>query len=281
MTALTSDRDTAQRSGIDFSFPVAAATTIFNGSLVVLDAAGNAKPGATAAGLTAVGRAEARVVNAGAAGDETVPVQRGIFRWGNSGSGDAITAAEIGDACYIVDDQTVAKTSAGGTRSPAGLVVAVDAQGVWVDTGWHMVAAAAGALLTASNLSDVASAATARGNLGANKVYVPVKAASLVGAGAAVYRFVAPVTGTITKVHSVLNAALTTGDATLTTKIGATPVTNGALTITQAGSAAGDVDSATPSATNAVTAGVSVVSLTVGGTNDAAVSADALVEITF
>lgn len=281
MTALSADRNTPVRTGIDFSFPVCAATTIYGGSLVVLDASGNAKPGATATGLTSVGRAERHVVNAGNAGDEAVPVLRGIFRWANSGSGDAISSAEIGDACYIVDDQTVAKTSAGGTRSPAGLVVAVDAQGVWVDTGWHMVAAAAGGLVAASNLSDVASAATARGNIGANKVYVPLHITSLVGSGASVTRFVAPVSGTITKVLSVLNAALTTGDATLTAKIGASAVTNGAITITQAASAAGDVDSATPTAANTVVAGTSVVSLTVGGTNDAAVSADALVEITF
>jgi len=45
MAALTKDRNTPERSGKDFQFPVAAATRIFAGSLVVLDA-GVAKPGA-------------------------------------------------------------------------------------------------------------------------------------------------------------------------------------------------------------------------------------------
>ena len=37
--------------------------------------------------------------------------------------------------CYVVDDETVAKTNGTNTRSRAGVVVDVDAQGVWVTTG--------------------------------------------------------------------------------------------------------------------------------------------------
>ena len=277
MTALTSDRNTPQRPGTDFSFPVAASTTIYAGSLVVLDGLGNAKPGGVATGLITVGRAERRVVNAGLAGAEVVPVQRGIFRWGNSAAGDLITAAEIGDACYIVDDQTVAKTSAGGTRSPAGLVVDVDDIGVFVDTGWHMIAAAAGGLVAASNLSDVANAATARANIGAHHRSFHLRAASLIGSG--VYRIVAPFAGTIVKAYSVTDAALATGDATLTLKVNGVAVTNGALTVTQAGSAAGDVDSATPTAAASFVAG-DVISVTVGGTNSGAAGADVILDLT-
>jgi hypothetical protein len=39
----------------------------------------------------------------------------------------------IGNDCYIVDDQTVAKTNGTATRSIAGKIRAVDAQGVWVE----------------------------------------------------------------------------------------------------------------------------------------------------
>ena len=46
---------------------------------------------------------------------------------------DAITLADIGKDCFIVDDQTVAKTDGAGTRSRAGRVFDVDADGVWVD----------------------------------------------------------------------------------------------------------------------------------------------------
>jgi hypothetical protein len=40
-----------------------------------------------------------------------------------------------GNDCYLVDDQTVAKTSATNTRSVAGKIVDVDSQGVWVKLG--------------------------------------------------------------------------------------------------------------------------------------------------
>ena len=133
MTALAADRNTPVRSGTDFVRPVAATTIIFAGSLVCLNAAGNAVPGSTATTLVADGRAEEYVDNsAGAIGDKTVRVRKGVFRFANSASGDAITKAEIGDDCYIVDDQTVAKTDGTSTRSKAGKIVDVDAQGVWV-----------------------------------------------------------------------------------------------------------------------------------------------------
>ena len=53
--------------------------------------------------------------------------------FGNSTSTDAITLADVGSDCYIVDDQTVAKTNGSGTRSRAGRVFDVDSEGVWVD----------------------------------------------------------------------------------------------------------------------------------------------------
>ena len=62
----------------------------------------------------------------------SVNYRPGVFRVGNSSAGDAITKADIGAACYIVDDQTVAKTSGTNTRSPAGIVDGVDSLGVWV-----------------------------------------------------------------------------------------------------------------------------------------------------
>lgn len=131
--ALTADRDTPERAGVDFSFPVAAATKIYAGALVALNAAGDAVPGATATTLTAVGRADEQVDNTGAAGAKTVAVRKGVFRFDNSAAGDAITKAEIGDSAYIVDDETVAGTDGTGTRSVAGTIVDVDADGVWVE----------------------------------------------------------------------------------------------------------------------------------------------------
>lgn len=133
MPALSAARNTQERSGEVFGFPVAAATTVHQGSLVALNA-GYAAPGATATGLVAVGRAE-ESVTAVSAGDASVRVKRGVFKFANSAAGDLIAQADAGADCYIVDDQTVAKTSATNTRSVAGKVVAVDADGVWVKIG--------------------------------------------------------------------------------------------------------------------------------------------------
>lgn len=135
MAALTADRATPRREKPIHTYDVKSATKIWSGALTVLNA-GYAQGGATAVGLVAVGRAEKAVDNsAGANGDQQVTVQSGVFRWNNSTSTDLITRTEIGSDCYIVDDNTVAKTSASSTRSVAGKVVDVDALGVWVATG--------------------------------------------------------------------------------------------------------------------------------------------------
>lgn len=132
--ALTKDRNTVRRDGVQYSDPVAAATRIFGGSLVCLNAAGNAVPGSTSATLKARGVAQEHVDNRdGAAGDLRVESRRGVFPFANSTSTDEITRADIGASAYIVDDQTVAKTSATNTRSIAGVIRDVDSNGVWVE----------------------------------------------------------------------------------------------------------------------------------------------------
>lgn len=141
--ALTADRTTPARDGIAHVFDVAAATRIYAGAMVALNAAGAAVPATATAGLTVVGRAEEQVDNtAGDAGDQTVRVNAGVFRWTNSAGADEITDAHVGRVCYAVDDETVAATSNGGARSPAGRVVDVDDLGVWVDQGPRVAAPA-------------------------------------------------------------------------------------------------------------------------------------------
>ena len=134
MAALTKDRDTKRRDGAQFSDPVAASTKIYAGSLVCLNASGYAVPGSTATTLKARGVAQEQVDNsAGSAGDLRVDTRRGIFKFGNSASADLIAIADIGNDCYIVDDQTVAKTNGSNTRSVAGKIRQVDSDGVWVE----------------------------------------------------------------------------------------------------------------------------------------------------
>ena len=79
---------------------------------------------------------------------------------------------------------------------------------------------------------------------------------------------VTPVAGTIAKVYSVISGAITSGDATLTAKIATVSVTNGAITVANSGSAAGTVDSATPSGANTVTLGQAIEIATDGGSTN-------------
>ena len=133
MTALTTARNTPAMAGDVFAVPVKANTTLYAGGLAVADA-GYAAPGRAATSLVALGRVE-ETVTAVAAGDAVAPIRRGIFRFANSSSADLIAQANVGADCYIVDDQTVALTNGSNTRSRAGIVVAVDEIGVWVQVG--------------------------------------------------------------------------------------------------------------------------------------------------
>lgn len=136
MTALSADRNTPSRDGREFTRKVAAGKKIFIGALVVLNAAKFAQPATTATGLIADGRAEGFADNsAGADGDILVRVRQGAFYYANSAA-DPIAQADIGNTCYIVDDQTVAKTNGSATRSAAGTILDVDsALGVLVGVG--------------------------------------------------------------------------------------------------------------------------------------------------
>lgn len=136
MTALAAGRTTPTRTGRDYRGPVAANVICYEGGIACRDASGNLTPGATATTLVTMGIFTGRADNTGGAAAAIEASYRpGIYRFDNSATTDDITKAEIGDDCYIVDDQTVAKTSGTNTRSVAGTVVDVDSLGVWVRLG--------------------------------------------------------------------------------------------------------------------------------------------------
>lgn len=133
MAALTEGRNTPEALGPIRSGGVAASTTMLPGAIAMINAAGFIIEGQVATGLIGVGRVESLANNAsGSNGDVDVDYRIGTFRYNNSASADAITAADIGKVCYAVDDQTVAKTDGSAARSPVGFVDSVDANGVWV-----------------------------------------------------------------------------------------------------------------------------------------------------
>jgi hypothetical protein len=95
------------------------------------------------------------------------------------------------------------------------------------------------------------------------KVYLTTSITDISTAGQ-IY-VVSPVAGTITKIYSVINGAIATANSILTPKINNIAITNGSITVAFSGSAAGDVDSSTPTAANAITAGAAIEIETDGG----------------
>lgn len=123
---------------------VAALAACQQGGLCILDdgygrparegqGADNAAKAVDAATHRCIGIFTETVVGGVANGDVKTTVQSGSFKFKNSAAGDLIGVTEIGRRCYIVDDETVAKTSPNATRAVAGIVQEIDADGaVWV-----------------------------------------------------------------------------------------------------------------------------------------------------
>jgi hypothetical protein len=83
--------------------------------------------------LRCVGIANERAVNGATAGATRVKVRRGCFKLNNSASADLIALKDVGQQCFIVDNDTVALTNGTNTRSVCGIIRDVDSTGVWVD----------------------------------------------------------------------------------------------------------------------------------------------------
>lgn len=132
MAALTKDRATPYRDGIELDFPVAANTKIYAGSLVCANSTGYAVPAADTAGLKFAGVALEQADNTGAAnGALIVRLRRsGAFQFDAA----SITQAMVGTAMYIVDDHTMDDASGPTNDIRIGVLVKYvsDTQG-WVD----------------------------------------------------------------------------------------------------------------------------------------------------
>ena len=96
-----------------------------------------------------------------------------------------------------------------------------------------------------------------------NKVYLTYLLQDI--STAASHWIATPIAGDIAKIYSVINGAITGANCALSFEIGGVAVTNGGITITQSGSAAGDVDTSTPSAAKTLAAGGSIEIITDGG----------------
>jgi len=109
---------------------MAAATTIYKGAIVCIDAAGNAVAGADTAGLQVAGIAHETVANAGAAGAKLIVVEYDAeFLF----AATSITLAMVGDLMVIVTDNDV-DDAAGATNdiSVGRLIEFVSTTSGWV-----------------------------------------------------------------------------------------------------------------------------------------------------
>lgn len=134
MAGLTADRNTPMKDGTLVSLPLAAGVKVYAGGIACVNVAGYAVPGAEDPKQVYVGRFEAFADNSlGANGGLSVLVRRGaLFQFDNLAA-DPVTQASVGRDCYITDDSTVAASNgAANTRPTCGVVLAVDAAGVWV-----------------------------------------------------------------------------------------------------------------------------------------------------
>jgi len=159
MTALTKARTVKSIPGLSFAYPVLANAVIYQGAIVVITSAGWAKPGVTGLGLTTVGVAREGVNNTGGSnGALIVEVDERIADMANSAGADEIAAGDVGKVCYLVDDQTVAKTD-GGTAQVTTLTIVYDSGSA---TGFNITGV--GTLLTVNAATNGTATALALAN---------------------------------------------------------------------------------------------------------------------
>lgn len=155
MSALTQARNTIELhvSAIRYNreLEVASGETVFSGALVAQNSSEKAVPASDAANLIVLGRAEKTM---GAGGK--VLIRSGVFLFDNGSDSEALAAADIGSAAYVVDDHTVGKV--GGTNKvPAGIVIDVTADGVAVEVTPTAIAGAKAQAAAAAVAATVAA----------------------------------------------------------------------------------------------------------------------------
>jgi hypothetical protein len=129
MSALTRDRATPYREGIEIEYPVAANTKIFAGSLVCINADGYAVPAADTSGFRFAGVAMEQVDNTD--GGKVVRLRRaGVFEF----DAVSISQAMVGAAMYASDDHTFDDDAGLTNDIKVGLLVKyVSATKGWID----------------------------------------------------------------------------------------------------------------------------------------------------
>jgi len=133
MTALSQDKKTEYREGVELPFPVDDGDKIYAGALACVNADGYLVPGSDTAGLIFEGVSrEAADNSSGEDGDVSVSLRRrGLFKMT---LGHSITQANVGDSVFIVDDQTVDLAANVTNLIFCGVIAGyIDATHAWID----------------------------------------------------------------------------------------------------------------------------------------------------
>lgn len=175
-----------------------------------------------------------------------------------------------------LNSQTPFVLTVSGSVNSAGEVIADLTPADILDAG--------GALLASNNLSDVASAVTARTNLAVNKPALTCNVAVAATTASAVYlRVPSDYSGTVSSIVGVTNGD-PGGNVAFTSAIGTSggaynAITSGGFTVAN-GATAGTASVATPSAANTVVGGTSIIRVSWDNGAAAAVGVGLTIEIT-
>ena len=134
-TALTKNTTIAQRTGDKVGMKVQSNEVLYVGALVAITSGGLAVNAADSVDSNqVVGINETWIDQTGALYQTNLlaTLRTGIYRLSNGGS---FTKAHIGQYCYVKDNATVTTSSDTTYAIPAGVIVDVDAAGVWVALG--------------------------------------------------------------------------------------------------------------------------------------------------
>jgi hypothetical protein len=131
--ALTADKKSEYKDGVEGSYSVNGGSKIFAGALVAFDTNGDIIPGADTAGLVFAGVSLEYVDNTGGAdGALNVLVRRkGVYRMKSSAT---LTKANVGNKVFLVDDQTVGLAATTTNDVWCGNIVEyISSSEAWVD----------------------------------------------------------------------------------------------------------------------------------------------------
>lgn len=180
----------------------------------------------------------------------------------------------VASTVYAAGENVINFKEQGGARWVVGGSVDVVSGGEMdVESGGSLKLAGTAITSTAAELNIMDGVTATAAEL--NETFLTVTMADISTASSV--WVVSPHAGTVSKIYTTIEGAIITVDAVLDPQIAGTSITDGGITIAFTGSAAGTVDSSTPSAANVVTAGQAIEIATNGGSTNTVIATITLV----